>query len=87
MKVGLNRLSDLLKVIQRGENPGLLTSKSLPLLYNMAIICQTTLSFWVKMSSVKKLLVLSQEYFSVNADIYTKVFFNLLFPSPTHSYH
>lgn len=43
--MGLNTLSDFLKVRQRGENPGLLTSNSLPSLYKTAIIFQATLPF------------------------------------------
>lgn len=37
-KLGLNRLSDFLKVMQRGAHPGLLTSNSLLSLYNMVAI-------------------------------------------------
>lgn len=68
-KLGLNRLSDFLEVMQRGANPGLLTSNSLPSLYNMvAIIFKQLFHFKSKCHFKGQEITCIMGYFSANAD-------------------
>lgn len=70
-KLGLNRLSDFLEVMQRGANPGLLTSNSLPSLYNMvAIIFKQLFHFKSKCHFKGQEITCIMGYFYVNADNY-----------------